>query len=73
MRRLVLTIDGMSCGHCLAAVNRSLAVIPGVQLDSVQIGRADLQYDDSLTDLTRISTAVQGAGYHVAAADEVLS
>ena len=43
MRHLTLHIDGMSCGHCLNAVNRALAGLPGVEIESVRIGRADLQ------------------------------
>ena len=63
MRRLMLHIEGMSCGHCLNAVNRALAGLPGVQLDSVRIGRAELRYDESLTTPSRIEAAVTDAGY----------
>ena len=47
---LTLYIDGMSCGHCLNAVNRALAAAPGVEVGSVQMGRAQLRYDASVTD-----------------------
>jgi len=30
MTNLTLRIDGMSCGHCMNAVNRALAGLPGV-------------------------------------------
>jgi len=63
MRRLTLHIEGMSCGHCLNAVNQALAALPGVQVDSVRIGRAELQYDESITTPLRIETAVGDAGY----------
>jgi copper chaperone CopZ len=63
MRRLTLHIQGMSCGHCLNAVNRALATLPGVQVDSVQMGRAELQYDESITVPSRIEAAVTDAGY----------
>ena len=46
MQNLVLHIEGMSCGHCLNAVTRALAALPGVELGSVRIGRADLRYDE---------------------------
>jgi copper chaperone CopZ len=63
MRRLTLHIEGMSCGHCLNAVSHALAALPGVQVDSVRIGRADLRYDESVTAPARIEAAVAEAGY----------
>ena len=63
MQRLTLHIEGMSCGHCLNAVNRALAALPGVQVDSVRIGRAELRYDELITAPSRIEAAVADAGY----------
>jgi copper chaperone CopZ len=63
VRRLTLHIEGMSCGHCLNAVNRALAALPGVQVDSVRMGRAELHYDESITRPSRIEAAVTDAGY----------
>jgi copper chaperone len=39
---ITLHIQGMSCGHCLNAVNRALQSVPGVEIRSVQIGRAEV-------------------------------
>ena len=63
MRRLTLHIEGMSCGHCLNAVNSALAALQGVQVDSVRIGRAELHYDEAVTTPSRIEAAVADAGY----------
>jgi copper chaperone len=63
MRRLTLHIEGMSCGHCLNAVNSALAALQGVQVDSVRMGRAELHYDESITTPSRIEAAVVDAGY----------
>jgi copper chaperone len=63
MRDLILHIDGMSCGHCLNAVNKALAGLPGVEAISVRIGRADLRYDEEQSDPARIAQAVSAAGY----------
>jgi copper chaperone len=63
MRDLTLFIEGMSCSHCLHAVNKALASVPGVAIGSVRIGRADLQYDESTVEPSRIIEAVSGAGY----------
>ena len=67
MRRVTLNITGMSCGHCLNAVNQALGRLPGVQIESVRIGRADLQYDETVTNPDAISRAIADAGYQASA------
>ena len=39
MLPLTLHITGMSCGHCLNAVNQALAALPGLAVESVRILR----------------------------------
>jgi|MudIll2142460700_1097286.scaffolds.fasta_scaffold1667729_2 copper chaperone CopZ len=63
MTPLALTISGMSCGHCVSAVLRALEDAPGVTVQSVRLGRADVQYDPALTTPERIAAAVTDAGY----------
>jgi copper chaperone CopZ len=63
MRQATLHIEGMSCGHCLNAVNHALGSLPGVRIDQIRIGRADVSYDESLTDPSRLEAAVAEAGY----------
>lgn len=60
---LSLAIEGMSCHHCLNAVNKALAAIPGVTIESVRIGRAELSFDPGQADPARIIAAVTDAGY----------
>ncbi len=63
MERLTLQIDGMSCGHCLNAVNRALQGLAGAEVGSVTIGRAVLTYDPARLDPAVIVAAVTDAGY----------
>ncbi len=63
MERLNLKIDGMSCGHCVAAVRSTLEKTDGVSVDNVEIGSAALSYDPSVTTADRIREAVEDAGY----------
>ncbi len=63
---LTLHITGMSCGHCVAAVKKALAAVPGIELDRVEIGTATLQFDATKTDMAHIAHAVEDAGYAVA-------
>ena len=63
MERLELTIDGMSCAHCVAAVKGALAGLPGVQVDDVKIGSAVVEYDPGAVTPERITQAVAAEGY----------
>lgn len=63
MEELTISISGMSCGHCLNAVNQALAGLAGVRVDSVRMGRAELHFDSAVTDFASIVAAVEGAGY----------
>ena len=68
MRTATLHIEGMHCGHCLNAVNRALSALPGVTLDSVQMGRASVHYDESVVGADAIRDAVAAAGYRASLA-----
>jgi copper chaperone len=68
MRRITLHITGMSCGHCLHAVNEALTSKPGVQLESLRIGQAVVSYDEQRTDPAAIEALIAGAGYAAVAA-----
>lgn len=63
MNTLKLTIDGMSCGHCLNRVQKALGAIPGVKIESVQIGRATIEYDPTQSAPQSIADAVSATGY----------
>jgi copper chaperone CopZ len=67
MRQITLHIDGMSCGHCLNAVSQALGRLPGVEIESVRMGRAELRYDDSVINPEAITNAVADAGYRATA------
>ena len=60
---LSLSIEGMSCHHCLNAVSKALSSLPGVTITSVRIGRAELSFDPSQADADGIIAAVTEAGY----------
>lgn len=68
MAELGLEISGMSCGHCVGRVSRALQTVPGVTIESVQIGSAKVAFDPALTSAAAITQAVTAAGYeaHVA-------
>ena len=68
MQKLTLNITGMSCGHCLNAVSQALNSLPAVQVESVQMGRAVVSYDETTVNPTAIEHAIADAGYAATAA-----
>ena len=60
-----LTIDGMSCGHCVAAVRRALERLAGVEVEEVMIGHVRLSYDPQRVDRAALEAAIAGEGYQV--------
>lgn len=63
MQRITIDIEGMSCSHCLNAVHRALSALPGIKIDSVAIGRADVRLDETVTSPAQLEAAVGNAGY----------
>jgi copper chaperone CopZ len=63
MRPLTLSIEGMSCHHCLNTVNKALGGLNGVTIRVVRIGRAELDYDESAIQPEAVAAAVTNAGY----------
>jgi len=58
-----LSIEGMSCGHCVAQVRRTLEALPGVTAGEVKIGSAELTFDPATTPLERVTGALEEEGY----------
>ena len=63
MEKLQLSINGMSCGHCVSMVKQTLAALPGVEVNNVDIGVATVTYDSSVESAEAIANAVSAAGY----------
>ena len=63
MSKLELEIEGMSCGHCVAAVSEALKELPGVNVDRVTIGAAEVSYEPGQVSPVEIVLAVEDAGY----------
>jgi copper chaperone CopZ len=63
MEHLNLKIDGMSCGHCVARVEKTLKKLDGVNVNRVEIGSADILYDPAKTPFASIREALDDAGY----------
>ena len=64
-----ITVKGMSCGHCAAAVTKALEELPGVSQVQVDLsnGRGTFESDNPVSqeDLARV---VKSAGYEMVTA-----
>ena len=65
MTKLTLDITGMSCGHCVASVSRTLKAMPDVQVEAVTIGSATIDFDEAKVSADAIAKAVTDEGYAV--------
>ena len=63
MERLNLTIEGMTCEHCVRAVRGRLEQTAGVKVDDVKIGSAAVEYDPAKTNVDEIEDAIADEGY----------
>ena len=59
----IVTIEGMSCGHCAMRVKKAIEEVPGVTLANVDVtsGKADVEGD--ALDANMLRGAVVKAGY----------
>ncbi|MEP7217290.1 MAG: cation transporter [Bacteroidota bacterium] len=70
-RTETVTIEGMTCGHCVMAVRQALSKIEGVVLQDVAIGSATISYDPDEVSAEAIDGAIEDAGFTVGARAEM--
>jgi copper chaperone len=67
VERVTLTIDGMTCGHCVGQVTDALGKMVGVSVEQVKVGAATLSFDPRRSSVDAIRQAVEDQGYPVTA------
>lgn len=65
MAQAKIMIDGMSCMHCVERVKKFINELDGVKESDVQIGSAEVTYDESKLSQADIEAAVEKSGYRV--------
>jgi len=66
MNEYKVTIEGMTCGHCVMSVKNELSKIPGLNIKEVKIGSVIVEAEERPTLKEELSKAVEEAGYVVA-------
>jgi copper chaperone len=69
MTEKTLSVEGMSCGHCKAAVEGELNRLPGVENSNADVekGTVEVSYDETKVTTEDLEGAIEEAGYTVAA------
>jgi copper chaperone len=63
MKTETLKVEGMSCGHCVKALEKSLAKVKGLTKATVTVGSAEVSYDPALASRADFGKAVSEAGF----------
>lgn len=58
-----ILITGMTCGHCVKAVERALGGVPGIRVDRVEVGAAKVWSVTGAEGVSKALAAIQDAGY----------
>ena len=61
--RIELTIEGMTCEHCVRAVRGRLEKTPGVTVEQVTVGAATVTVDPAQAGITQLEDAISDEGY----------
>jgi len=67
MEKVVLKVDGMSCGHCAKTVTNAVAGIDGTANVSVDLeaGTVSFDFDSGKAALDAVAAAITEEGYTV--------
>ncbi|HEY9570192.1 MAG TPA: copper chaperone CopZ [Metalysinibacillus sp.] len=67
METITLNVQGMSCGHCVNAVETSVGKIDGVSSVKVDLDTAKVEvaFDDAKTSQQAIADEIEDQGYDV--------
>lgn len=67
MMTITLQVQGMTCGHCKAAVTNALQALDGVSRVEVHLqeGTVDVDYDETKVSVEKLKEAIEEQGYDV--------
>jgi copper chaperone len=68
MEKVTLKVNGMSCGHCVKAVEGSVGELAGVNEVKVNLeqGTVDVEFNSSEVTLDQIKETIDDQGYDLA-------
>ncbi len=60
---LKLAIDGMHCGACVRRVTAALQKVEGVEVQNVEVGSAEVRFDQQKASPEEVANAVNQIGF----------
>jgi len=68
MEKVTLQVSGMSCGHCVKAIEGSVEKLSGVHNVNVNLaeGKVEVEFEPSVVTLEAIKEEIDDQGYEVA-------
>ena len=67
MTDATILIEGMSCMHCAMRVKKAIEALAGIKSLNVEVGKAELRYDEGQISRPDIEAAIIKAGYTIKA------
>ncbi len=67
MSETTISIEGMSCQHCVMRVKKAIEGLKGVTKSDVAVGQAKVTFDEALIQQKDIEEAIVKAGYKIKA------
>ncbi|MDQ0233207.1 MULTISPECIES: copper chaperone CopZ [Bacillaceae] len=67
MEKVTLTVNGMSCGHCVNSIEGNVGKLNGVSEVKVHLseGKVDVAFDSTVVSLDEIKETIADQGYDV--------
>ncbi|CAH0344272.1 copper chaperone CopZ [Bacillus sp. CECT 9360] len=67
MENVTLNVSGMTCGHCVKAVEGSVGKLEGVENVKVDLenGKVDVKFNANVATLDKIKETIDDQGYEV--------
>jgi len=67
MENVTLSVQGMSCGHCVKAVEGSVGALKGISSVKVDLkaAKVDVEFNDQEVSLNQIKETIEDQGYDV--------
>ena len=61
--RETLSIEGMSCAHCVMTVRQALEAVPGLDVHDVRVGQAEVSFTDAKACRKAVVRALENVGF----------
>jgi copper chaperone len=67
VKNIILSVQGMSCGHCVNAIEGSVGQLDGVNQVNVKLDSAQVEvlFNESQVSIDKIKETIEDQGYEV--------